>query len=95
MPVGAGVVGDSGHALDVGLVDDLVNEGIGDTAQTEAAAEEGCVWLHVLQGFGGRGIDLVDLGAEKGGGEGAREEGCGLCCQYYWRRCWRAGSLRL
>ena len=51
--VGAGIVGDGGKALDFGLLEDFVNERVGDTAEAETAAEECGVGLHVLDGLAG------------------------------------------
>ncbi|KAI6748308.1 hypothetical protein HG530_015588 [Fusarium avenaceum] len=65
--VRAGIVRDSCEAGDVGLLENLIDEGVGDTAETETTAEEGCVGLHVLESFLGGGEDLVDLGAASGG----------------------------
>ena len=54
---------------------DLVDEGVGDAAEAEAAGEEGRVRLHVFDGFGSRGPDFVDLMPAEGGGEVAGENG--------------------
>ncbi|KAI6751388.1 hypothetical protein HG531_006084 [Fusarium graminearum] len=58
-----GVVRDSRETGDVGLLEDLVDQGVGDTTETEATAEESRVGLHVLESLFGRREDLVNLGA--------------------------------
>lgn len=44
----------------MGVFDDLVDEGIRDTAETETTAENGAVGFEILDRLGGRGEDLVD-----------------------------------
>jgi hypothetical protein len=51
----------------------LVYERVRDTREAEAAAEKRAVGLHVGDSGRGRGKDLVDFMAAKGGGEAAGE----------------------
>ena len=53
---------------------DLVDEGVGDSAEAEATGEKGRVGLHVFEGFGGGGEDFVDFMAAEGGGEVTGED---------------------
>ena len=52
---------------------DLVDEGVRDAAEAEAASEQGRVGFHVFDGFGGGREDFVDFMPTEGGGEMARE----------------------
>ena len=54
---------------------DLVDEGVRDAAEAEAAGEQGRVGFHVFDGFGGGGEDFVDFMPAEGGGEEAGKDG--------------------
>lgn len=58
----------------MGVLFELVDEGVGDATEAESAKEEGGVGFKVFDRLGGRGTDFVDFIAAGGGGEGAREE---------------------
>lgn len=76
--VGTGVVGDGCETSKLGPVEDLVNEGIRNTAKTKTTAEQGAVGLHVFDGLGGRRENLVDLCATDRGGKGSGKDGSRL-----------------
>ena len=71
-----GVVRNNGEALDVGAVDDGLDERLGGTAETETSREDELVASDdILDGLSGVGPDLVDgrVGADVGaGGKGSR-----------------------
>lgn len=52
---------------------DLVDQGVGNAAEAEAASKEGRVRLHIFEGFGSRRKHFVDLMSAEGGGEVAGE----------------------
>ena len=54
---------------------DLVDEGVRDAAEAEAAGKQCRVGFHVFDSFGGRGEDFVDFMPAEGGGEMTGEDG--------------------
>jgi len=88
----AGVVADGCEVVDVWVLVEGVDEGVGDAAEAETAGEEGGVGFHVGEGGGGGGEDFVDFEAGGGsaevarGGDGELEVGGGVSLVFVQRR---------